>query len=152
MIRPLKVGHLVLKVPNLEQAEKFYTQILGFDVVNRLDQPPAVFLTLGVQHHDLALFQIAGTIASSHELQAGMHHFALQLADDAALRSAHAHLKRHGVAILRAVDHGTTHSVYFHDPAGNRVELYCDIGEYGLERARKRTVRDVKDFPQLDLG
>lgn len=51
----------------------------------------------------------------------------------------------------RAVDHGTTHSSYFNDPAGNRLELYCDIGENGLERARGRTIRSIKDFPALDL-
>ena len=151
MIRPIKVGHLVLKVPNLEHAEKFYTQILGFEIVNRLDQPPAVFLTLGAQHHDLALFQVAGESGGSPEGRPGMHHFALQLEDDAAIRSAHAFLKQMGVAILRAVDHGTTHSIYFHDPAGNRVELYCDIGANGLERALQRTTRDVEDFPRLDL-
>ena len=143
----------MLNVPNLAQAEKFYTEILGFDIVNRLDHPHAVFLTLGVQHHDIALFQVAEDDNRGwRERETRLHHFALQLADTTAVRYAHTFLKQSGVAILRAVDHGTTHSVYVHDPAGNRVELYCDIGVNGLERARTRTIRDVKDFPLLDLG
>ncbi|HTE13706.1 MAG TPA: VOC family protein, partial [Burkholderiales bacterium] len=84
--------------------------------------------------------------------QVGLHHLALQLADEAALKDGHETLKQHGIAVVRAVDHGTTHSIYFYDPAGNRLELYCDIGENGLERARRRTVRAVEDFPLLDLG
>lgn len=152
VIRPLKVGHLVLKVPDLAQAVAFYTGILGFEVVTRLDRPPALFLSLGVQHHDLALFEVTGPQTDRDEQLPGLHHFALQLRDVQALRAAHAHLKQHNVDILRAVDHGTTNSIYFHDPAGNRIELYCDIGENALERARQRTLRDVADFPTLNLA
>lgn len=152
MIRPQKIGHVVLKVRDLTQAEQFYTAVLGFDVVNRLDRPRAVFLTLGVQHHDIALFEVNADADAPKVNQVGLHHLALRLADEAALKDGHETLKQHGIAVVRAVDHGTTHSIYFHDPAGNRLELYCDIGENGLERARRRTIRAVEDFPLLDMG
>lgn len=151
MIRPLKVGHLVLKVTDLDAATAFYTGKLGFEIVNHLDRPPMVFLSLGVQHHDLALVQVGGTDRETVDCQPGLHHFALQLENESALRAAHAYLTQHNVPVLRAVDHGTTHSIYFRDPAGNRIELYCDINASGLERARRRTIRDVNDFPLLDL-
>lgn len=46
LIRPKKVGHVVLKVRDLQQAEQFYTEVLGFEVVTRLIRPRGVFFTL----------------------------------------------------------------------------------------------------------
>ena len=54
MIHPEEVGHVVLKVRDLQKAEQFYTEVLGFTVVTRLKRPAGVFFTLGEQHHDLA--------------------------------------------------------------------------------------------------
>ncbi len=152
MIRAKRVGHVVFKVSNLDESAKFYTEVLGFELVNRLESPRAIFLTLGVQHHDIALFETGPDADAPKANQVGLHHLALQVDDVAALKEGYETLQQHGVKVVRAVDHGTTHSVYFNDPAGNRLELYCDIGENGLERARKRTVRTVEDFPALDLG
>lgn len=58
-MRPRKVGHVVLKVRDLPKAEAFYTEALGFEVVTRFDRPRGVFLSLGEQHHDLALFEVS---------------------------------------------------------------------------------------------
>jgi catechol 2,3-dioxygenase len=150
-MRIRKIGHVVLKVRDLEQAEEFYTQTLGFEVATRFDRPRGVFLTLGEQHHDLALFEVSAAAADPKEDQVGLHHVALQVETFEALKDAHAELKRRGISILRAVDHGTTNSIYFCDPAGNRLELYCDVGTDGLARARRRTARSRDDFSVLDL-
>lgn len=150
-MRPKKIGHVVLKVHDLAQAEAFYTQVLGFEAVTRFDQPAAVFLSLGEQHHDIALFEVSPAAIEPMADQVGLHHVALQLEDYQALKDAHAELKRRGVQIVRAVDHGTTNSVYFCDPSGNRLELYCDVGTDGLACARARTARSPVDFPLLDL-
>ena len=152
MIRATKVGHVVLKVDNLDACAKFYTEVLGFEYVNRLDTPRAVFLTLGVQHHDIALFEVPATADAPKADQVGLHHLALRVDDAAALKEGFETLRQHGVKVIRAVDHGTTHSVYFNDPSGNRLELYCDIGGDGLQRARNRTARSLADFPALDMG
>ena len=149
MIRATKVGHVVLKVDKLDACEKFYTEVLGFDYVNRLDKPRAVFLTLGVQHHDIALFEVSAGADAPKANQVGLHHLALRVDDAAALKEGFETLQQHSVKVVRAVDHGTTHSIYFNDPSGNRLELYCDIGDDGLERARHRTLRDLEDFPAL---
>jgi catechol 2,3-dioxygenase len=151
MIRAKKVGHVVLKVDKLDACEKFYTEVLGFEYVNRLDKPRAVFLTLGVQHHDIALFEVDAGADAPKANQVGLHHLALQVDDVAALKEGYETLLQRGVKVVRAVDHGTTHSVYFNDPAGNRLELYCDIGDDGLARARGRTIGSIEDFPALDL-
>jgi len=150
-MRPRKVGHVVLKVRDLGQAEAFYTEALGFEVVTRFDQPRTVFLSLGEQHHDLALREVSAAATDPQEDQVGLHHVALQVEHFHALKNAHAELKLRGVRILKTVDHGTTNSIYFCDPAGNRLELYCDVGTDGLARARRRTARSPLDFLPLSL-
>jgi catechol 2,3-dioxygenase len=151
MIHPKKVGHVVLKARDIDQAEKFYTEVLGFEVVMRLKHPRGVFFTLGDQHHDLAVLEAPPTAHEPKAEQVGLHHFALQLEDFAALKNAYRTLKSHGVPIVRAVDHGVTKSIYFCDPAGNRVELYCDVGEDGINRLRRQTEQSIMDFPPLNL-
>jgi catechol 2,3-dioxygenase len=151
MIRPKKVGHVVLKARDIEQAEKFYTEVLGFEVVMRLKHPRGVFFTLGDQHHDLAVLEVSSDADEPKADQVGLHHFALQVEDFEALKDCYHTLKKHGVPIVRAVDHGITKSIYFCDPAGNRVELYCDVGEDGIARLRQQTEQSIMDFPPLNL-
>ncbi len=151
MIRPQKVGHVVLKVRNLARAEDFYTRVLGFEAVARLKRPAGVFFTLGDQHHDLALLEVSPEADPPKEDQVGLHHVALKVENLEALKAAWRALKSQGVPIVRAVDHGITLSVYFLDPEGNRLELYCDVGEEGLERLKRQREMALEDFPPLDL-
>jgi len=134
-MHPKRIGHVVLKVRDLAQAQAFYTEVLGFEVVSQFDQAPAVFLSLGEQHHDIALFEVSLAAMGPIADQVGLHHVALQLESYEALKDAHAELQRRGVRILRAVDHRTTKSVYFCDPSGNRLELYCDVAANALALA-----------------
>jgi catechol 2,3-dioxygenase len=151
MIRPKKVGHVVLKARDIDQAEKFYTDVLGFQVVMRLKQPRGVFFSLGEQHHDLAVLEVPAGSDDPKADQVGLHHVALQVEDFAALKDCYRTLKGHNVPIVRAVDHGITKSIYFCDPAGNRLELYCDVGEDGLAQIRRQNGRTLADFPPLNL-
>jgi len=151
MIHPKKVGHVVLKARDIDQAEKFYTDVLGFAVVMRLKQPRGVFFSLGEQHHDLAVLEVPPGSDDPKADQVGLHHVALQVEDLAALKDCYRTLKSHGVPIVRAVDHGITKSIYFCDPAGNRLELYCDVGEDGLAQIRHQSGRTLADFPPLNL-
>lgn len=151
MIRPKKVGHVVLKARDIEQSEKFYTEVLGFDVVMRLKHPRGVFFTLGEQHHDLAVLEVPPGADDPKMDQVGLHHFALQVEDFEALKECYRTLKSHGIPIICAVDHGITKSIYFCDPAGNRLELYCDVGEDGIARLRQQTAQSIMDFPLLNL-
>ena len=79
MLRPQKVGHVVLKARDLQRAEKFYTEILGFEVVARLQRPRGVFFSLGAQHHDLAVLEVPVEAEAPQENQVGLHHVALQV-------------------------------------------------------------------------
>lgn len=137
MIHPKKVGHVVLKVRDIERAERFYTEVLGFEVVTRLKRPRGVFFSLGEQHHDIAVLEVPPDAEVVKENQVGLHHVALQVSSFAELQECYRTLKAHEVTITGTIDHAITKSIYFVDPDGNGFELYCDVGEDGLERIRR---------------
>ncbi len=148
MIHPKKVGHVVLKVRDLKRAEQFYTEVLGFEVVMRLNRPRGVFFTLGEQHHDLAVLEVPPEADMVKERQVGLHHIALQVGSFAELQECYRTLKAHNVTITQTIDHFITKSIYFLDPEGNGFELYYDVGEDGLERIRRG---DAAAFAPLQL-
>lgn len=148
MVRPKKVGHVVLKVRDLKRAEQFYTEVLGFEVVSRLKRPRGVFFTLGTQHHDIAVLEVPAEAEPPKNHQVGLHHLALQVGSFADLQECYRTLKAHHVTITSTIDHLITKSIYFLDPEGNSLELYCDVGEDGLERIRRG---DAAAFKLLDL-
>lgn len=137
MIRPRKVGHVVLNGQDLEKMERFYTEVLGFEVVARTKRPRGVFFSLGAQHHDLAVIQAPIEGQLQRPTPTGLHHVALQVGSQEELKACYRELKAREVPIAGTVNHHITHSVYFFDPEGNMVELFCDIGEDGLERIRR---------------
>ena len=137
MIHPKKIGHVVLKGYDLKRAEQFYTEVLGFEVVTRLKRPRGVFFTLGEQHHDLAVLEVPPEADPVKNKQVGLHHVALQVENLDELKESYQTLKAHDVEITATIDHGITKSIYFLDPEGNQLELYCDIGTDGLERIRR---------------
>ena len=148
MIRPRKVAHVVLNGQDLEKLERFYTEVLGFEVVTRTKRPRGVFFSLGTQHHDLAVLQAPASSPPQRPTPTGLHHLALQLGSREELKASYQELKTRGVVIAGTVNHGITHSVYFYDPEGNMVELFCDIGDDGLERIRRG---DAAALDPLDL-
>src|SRR5207247_7956453 len=84
------------------------------------------------EHHELALFQMA-TDEAPKDSQSGMHHMAWRLGSFAELQAAYRELNAMGFKVERTVEHNVTRSVYFPDPDGNRVELYCDMTANGFE-------------------
>ena len=132
MIQARRLGHVVLKVRNAEKSRDFYTRALGLKVAHENLDRGVVFLSFGKEHHDLALFQLAtGDIPAAS--QPGLHHMAWQLGSFEELQAAHRELLELGFPVESTVEHNVTRSVYFLDPDGNRVELYCDQVENGFE-------------------
>jgi catechol 2,3-dioxygenase len=147
MIQARKLGHIVLKVRDARASKEFYTQALGLKVAHEDYQRGAVFLSFGREHHELALFQLA-TGEPPDEKQPGMHHMAWQLGSYEELRAAYHELKALGFKVESTVEHNVTRSVYFPDPDGNRVELYCDMTENGFETMK--TVGPKRDPLKID--
>lgn len=135
MIQARRLGHVVLKVRDAARSRDFYTRTLGLMVAHEDLERGTVFLSFGREHHDLALFQLASGDPPG-PAQPGLHHMAWQLDSFAELQAAYRELKAMGVAIDGTAEHNVTRSLYFLDPDGNRVELYCDMVEQGFETMR----------------
>lgn len=125
MLRPLRIGHVVLKVRDLDRSLGFYRDLLGFKVVSELSNVMIFLAADGQNHHDLALLRVGQQAASAVPTAVGLYHVAIQLADWEAVRAAHGLLAERGL-LRGAVDHGVSRSLYTADPDGNEIELYCD--------------------------
>jgi catechol 2,3-dioxygenase len=147
MIQARKLGHVVLKVRDAQKSKDFYTRALGLKVAHEDYERGTVFLSFGKEHHDLALFQLASG-EPPEASRPGMHHMAWQLGSFDELRDAYKELKAMGFAVESTVEHNVTRSIYFPDPDGNRVELYCDMVENGFESMK--TVGPRRDPLSLD--
>lgn len=123
------IGHAVLKVSNMERAETFYRDVLGFRVATRWDGlgRAMTFFTLG-NHHDLAIVAMGDDAPRSDPAGVGLAHVAFKVGDtDEELLDMRAQLATHDWPVDRAIDHGVTHSLYLRDPDGNGIELYVDV-------------------------
>jgi catechol 2,3-dioxygenase len=123
MSAPKEIGHLVLNVTDVERSTKFYRDVVGFQVSRYRPDGTGAFLTCGVVHHNLALFKAPAGAQPRQKGQIGLNHFAFKVAGYQALQAAHKRLVEAGATI---VDHGMTRSVYFLDPDGIEMELFCD--------------------------
>jgi catechol 2,3-dioxygenase len=124
-----RIGHLNLRVTNLDRATDFYRDVLGLTVTcyGPAIGLPIVFLAFGAYHHHVALNWFYDD--SSHSKPArhgGLNHFAIVHDDEVSLANAVQRLSMHGHRIEDARDHGSTLSVYLRDPDGNGIELYWD--------------------------
>lgn len=126
MSNPRAIGHIVLNVSDVERSTKFYTDIVGFELARMRPDRSGAFLTCGVVHHNLALFKAPAGAQPAKKGQIGLNHFAFEVESYEALQAAHDRLTGANAVIDHIVDHGMTRSVYFLDPDGLMMELYCN--------------------------
>jgi catechol 2,3-dioxygenase len=145
MLRPLRIGHVVLKVRDLDRSLAFYRDLLGFQVAGEMSNVMLFLTATGENHHDLGLLRVGDQAGSPVPTAVGLYHVAVQLADLDALRTAHRLLSERGL-LKGAVDHGVSRSVYTADPDGNEIELYCDAPreEWEGRVAEVMTVRPLQ--------
>ncbi len=128
-MRVQALGHVVLKVRNLDRSLAFYNGVLGLSLVARtlIRDTPMAFFSIAGNHHDLALMELGADAPSPQEGSPGLAHVALKIGNGLdELRAARSHLKAMHVAIDRTADHKVAQSLYVHDPDGNTIELYVD--------------------------
>lgn len=120
------IGHVHLKVSNLDRAVKFYTQALGFEVMTQLGDS-AAFLSAGGYHHHLGLNTWESKNAPpAPRHAAGLYHFAILYPNRKELARAFKRLLDHAVKIDGAADHLVSEAIYLRDPDGNGIEIYRD--------------------------
>lgn len=120
------VGHVVLKVRDLDRSARFYTEVLGLKEVARFPGR-MVFFSAGVNHHDLAVMAVGADAPSPPDHGVGLAHVALKIGDTLeSLQEAKRILDAHKVLIRGIRDHRVSQSIYLEDPDGNTIELYVD--------------------------
>lgn len=122
----VRIGHVHLKVADLNRAVNFYGGVLGFEVMQRLGNQ-AVFLSAGGYHHHLALNTWESLGGSPPpDGSTGLYHTAIVYPTRAALAAALRRVLAARIPLEGAADHGVSESIYLRDPEDNGVELYCD--------------------------
>ena len=119
------IGHVHLKVADIDRALAFYSGVLGFQVMERI--PQAVFLSAGGYHHHIALntWESQGAPPPPPRTT-GLYHLAVLYPTRAALADALRRLIEANIPLDGASDHGVSEALYLSDPDRNGVELYWD--------------------------
>jgi catechol 2,3-dioxygenase len=120
------IGHIHLKVADLDRALAFYRDVLGFELTQRYGSQ-AAFLSAGGYHHHIGLntWESAGG-SPPHPGATGLYHLAIVYPTRTELADALRRLVDAGVPLEGASDHGVSEALYLRDPDGNGVELYWD--------------------------
>jgi len=125
----VRMGHVHLKVADLDRALAFYHGVLGFDVTQKMGNS-AAFLSAGGYHHHIGLntWESRGGSTPAHGTT-GLYHLAIVYPTRAELGDALERLMHAGIPLEGAADHGVSQALYLRDPDGNGVELYWDRPE-----------------------
>jgi catechol 2,3-dioxygenase len=120
------IGHVHLKVSDIDRALAFYRDVLGFDVMQRMGDE-AAFLSAGGYHHHIGLntWESKGAPPPPRRTT-GLYHVAIRYPDRNALAGALKRLVEARVPLSGASDHGVSVALYLHDPDENGIELYYD--------------------------
>ena len=122
----VRIGHVHLKVADLERSLAFYCGVLGFELVSRYGKG-AAFISAGGYHHHIGLNTWESLGASPPPAHStGLYHLAILYPTRAALGDALKRLIEAGISLDGASDHGVSEALYLRDPDENGVELYWD--------------------------
>ena len=119
------IGHVHLKVADLERSLAFYRDVLGFELTQRYGKE-AAFLSAGGYHHHIGLNTWESAGAPPPPGSTGLYHLAILYPTRSELANALRRLVRAGIPLAGASDHGVSEALYLRDPDGNGVELYWD--------------------------
>jgi len=146
----VRIGHVHLKVADLQRALKFYCGVLGFELQQRFGSQ-AAFISAGGYHHHIGLntWESAGG-SPPPPGTTGLYHVAILYPNRATLADALRRLLAAGVELDGAADHGVSEALYLRDPDGNGVELYRDRPESEWPRTPNGEL--TMFTRQLDLG
>ncbi len=146
----VRIGHVHLKVADLQRALDFYAGVLGFEVTQHYGAE-AAFVSAGGYHHHIGLNTWESRGGSTPPAGAtGLYHFAILYPTRPALADAVRRLLAAGIPLEGASDHGVSEAIYLRDPDGNGLELYFDRPQDQWPRTPEGRI-DMKTLP-LDLA
>jgi catechol 2,3-dioxygenase len=133
----VRIGHVHLKVADLDRALQFYCEVLGFEVQQRFG-PEAAFISAGGYHHHIGLNTWESKGGSPPPPgTTGLYHVAILYPTRALLADALRRVLAAGIELDGASDHGVSEALYLRDPDGNGVELYRDRPESEWPRSSR---------------
>ena len=146
----VRIGHVHLKVADLERAIAFYRDVLGFELTQRYGSQ-AAFLSAGGYHHHIGL-NTWESQGGSPPLRGttGLYHLAIVYPSRTELADALRRLLKAGIPLEGASDHGVSQALYLRDPDGNGVELYWDRPKEQWPRTQEGELKMVTEPVDLD--
>lgn len=145
-----RIGHVHLKVADIERALGFWRDVLGFEVMQRYGTQ-AVFVSAGGYHHHIGLntWESRGGSPPARGTT-GLYHVAILYPTRTALANALRRVLAAGIVLEGASDHGVSEALYLSDPDGNGVELYRDRPEAEWPRAADGSLAMITKRLDLD--
>jgi catechol 2,3-dioxygenase len=144
------VGHVHLKVADLDRSIAFYRDLLGFDLTQRYGAA-AAFLGAGGYHHHIGLNTWESKGAAPPPVgHTGLYHAAFLYPDRKLLARALKRVMAAGVVLDGAADHGVSEAIYFRDPDGNGIEIYRDRPREDWPRDASGELKMVNDRLDID--
>ena len=146
----VRIGHVHLKVADIDRALGFYCGVLGFDLIQRYGKQ-AAFISAGGYHHHIGLntWESQGGQPPPPR-STGLYHLAILYPTRAALADALKRLVAAGIPLDGASDHGVSEALYLRDPDQNGVELYWDRPEADWPRTATGELAMVTERLDLD--
>ena len=139
----VRIGHVHLKVADLDRALAFYCGVLGFELMQRMGDS-AAFVSAGGYHHHIGLNTWESLGGSPPPRgTTGLYHLAILYPDRTSLADALQRVLKAGIALDGAADHGVSEAIYLRDPDLNGVELYRDRPKSDWPRATDGSLQMV---------
>ena len=146
----VRIGHVHLKVADLQRSLDFYVGVLGFELMQRFGAQ-AAFISAGGYHHHIGLNTWESLGGSPPPRgSTGLYHTAILYPTRAALADALRRLAQAGIELDGAADHGVSEALYLHDPDQNGVELYWDRPRENWPRDANGEIAMVTNRLDLD--
>lgn len=119
----MKIGHAHLKVRDLETSVQFYQDVFGLNIRERMEG--FAFLSGTDMHHEIALQEVGPAAPVPGRYSVGLFHVAFEVPDRKSFAERYRYLLEHDIPVF-PVDHRISRAMYFNDPDGNGLEIYCD--------------------------
>jgi len=129
----MEIGHVHLKVRNLDRSIAFYRKYLDMKITEQIGDA-FVFMSAGKRHHELALQEVGSQASTPQRHDVGLYHVAFEVPNREAINATYLKLREDSVSV-HPVDHRISWALYFNDPDGNGIEVYWDTRdtENGVE-------------------